>query len=187
MGFVLRSEYLPCYTYEDYKKWKDNWELIEGIPYAMAPSPMKSHQFLVGLLFNSIYQQLKEKGCLSSCKPLFEIDWIISQTTVLRPDLLIVCDDEAEDFVRKTPRVTFEIVSPSSVFKDENIKFAIYQQEGVDFYVLIYPKERRVKVYKLTNGHYVKVFDDVKGMLEMEFRSGCSLELDLEKLWEEVI
>ena len=30
-------EYLPHYTYEDYCMWEGNWELIDGIPYAMSP------------------------------------------------------------------------------------------------------------------------------------------------------
>ena len=41
-----KLEYLPYYTYEDYKEWEGDWELIEGVPYAMAPSPMKTHQAL---------------------------------------------------------------------------------------------------------------------------------------------
>ena len=35
---------LEYYTYADYVKWEGNWELIFGSPYAMAPSPIKSHQ-----------------------------------------------------------------------------------------------------------------------------------------------
>ena len=27
---------LPRYTVEDYEKWKGDWELIDGIPYALA-------------------------------------------------------------------------------------------------------------------------------------------------------
>ena len=25
------------YTYEDYRQWKGDWELIDGVPFAMAP------------------------------------------------------------------------------------------------------------------------------------------------------
>jgi len=41
---VLREEDLPSYTYEDYKLWEGDWELIYGVPYAMAPAPMIKHQ-----------------------------------------------------------------------------------------------------------------------------------------------
>ena len=36
------------YTYDDYIKWEGDWELIDGIAYAMAPSPLKTHQNLLG-------------------------------------------------------------------------------------------------------------------------------------------
>ena len=32
---------LETYTYDDYKNWQGDWELIYGHPYAMAPSPDK--------------------------------------------------------------------------------------------------------------------------------------------------
>ena len=35
------------YTYDDYIHWEGDWELIDGIAYAMAPSPLKSHQNLL--------------------------------------------------------------------------------------------------------------------------------------------
>ena len=41
---AFQEEYLPNYNYEDYKHWKGEWELIDGIPYAMAPAPNITHQ-----------------------------------------------------------------------------------------------------------------------------------------------
>ena len=40
---ALRDDF-PHYTYDDYKIWKGNWELIDGIAYAMALSPIFEHQ-----------------------------------------------------------------------------------------------------------------------------------------------
>jgi len=31
--------YQEHYTFNDYQHWEGNWELIEGMPYAMSPSP----------------------------------------------------------------------------------------------------------------------------------------------------
>ena len=36
--------YLPKYTFEDYQQWKGDWELWQGIPIAMTPSPFGPHQ-----------------------------------------------------------------------------------------------------------------------------------------------
>ena len=97
----LAEKYLPYYTYDDYKQWEGDWELIDGVPYAMAPSPFKKHQLVAVKIVNQIFEQLKD--CPEDCQVIFEIDWIISRDTVVCPDVLLVCNDEAEDFVRKTP------------------------------------------------------------------------------------
>ena len=43
---AFKEEHLPHYNYEDYKQWEGDWELIDGIPYSMAPTPNITHQEL---------------------------------------------------------------------------------------------------------------------------------------------
>ncbi len=177
---VLAEKYLPRYTYEDYANWEGDWELIEGVPYAMVPSPLKRHQFVSMLIAKMVYEQIAD--CPYNCQVFQDVDWIVNNSTVVRPDLLVVCEDEAEDYVRKTPEVVFEIVSPTSATKDENLKFLLYQQEGVKYYVLVYPEGRRIKVYKLMEGRFIKVFDDTKGSFRLEV--SCPFEVKLDELWK---
>ena len=40
---ALKLEDLAHYTYDDYKIWEDDWELIYGVAYAMSPAPMIKH------------------------------------------------------------------------------------------------------------------------------------------------
>jgi hypothetical protein len=35
---------IEYYSYDDYKTWKGDWELIDGIPLAMSPVSMIKHQ-----------------------------------------------------------------------------------------------------------------------------------------------
>jgi hypothetical protein len=34
----------PRYTYDDYVRWSDEWELIDRYPYSLMPSPIREHQ-----------------------------------------------------------------------------------------------------------------------------------------------
>jgi hypothetical protein len=36
---ALKYENFTYYTYNDYKDWEGSWELIDGVPFAMAPAP----------------------------------------------------------------------------------------------------------------------------------------------------
>ena len=61
MGAV-KLENIPHYTYEEYKHWEDEWEIIDGIAYAMSPAPMIKHQ----KVSNNIAWILNEQ--LQNCK-----------------------------------------------------------------------------------------------------------------------
>ncbi len=40
-----------------------------------------------------------------------------------------------EKYISKTPEVVFEVVSPSTAKRDENVKYIIYQGEGLNIYI----------------------------------------------------
>jgi len=58
---LLRDDF-PHYTYDDYKIWEGNWELIDGIAYTMAPSPIFEYQDISG----NIHLELKKCKKLQS-------------------------------------------------------------------------------------------------------------------------
>ncbi len=75
-------EFMPHYTVEDYKQWEGNWELIEGIPFAMAPSPFGKHQRIYFLIAKQIEEQIE--NCPKECFVYQELDWIVDEHTVLK-------------------------------------------------------------------------------------------------------
>ncbi len=86
---------LPHYTWDDYLCWEGEWELIDGIAYAMSPAPSILHQ--------SISQKIAAQfeSALSSCKAcqaLLPVDWKIDDDTVVQTDNLIVCGDITGNF-----------------------------------------------------------------------------------------
>lgn len=87
-------KHIPQYTYSDYQKWEGDWELIDGVPFAMSPSASGEHQFVAFEITNSLGSQLKSSQCKAQCYLYYELDWIVSDDTVLRPDILIVCGEK---------------------------------------------------------------------------------------------
>ncbi len=175
----LARKYLPRYTYEDYKLWEGDWELIEGLPYAMAPSPFGRHQRVAGELIYQLREQLEE--CPERCFVYPELDWIVNEDTVVRPDLMVVCR-EVEEYLRETPEVVIEVVSPSTIQKDERLKFELYEREGVKIYVLVYPELKKVRAFRLARSRYRKFFDSDRGELELKIKD-CVIRVYIEKLW----
>ncbi len=149
---ILKNGDLPQYTYDDYKQWEGNWELIEGIPYAIAPSPVKKHQILLLAIGSELLSRI---GDCPNCEILIDEDWKLNSKTVLKPDVSVVCDDNNPNYITKTPEIIFEVLSPSTTNRDEGIKLELYQLEGVKYYTLIYPDDLVAKVYK-HNGEKLK-------------------------------
>ena len=177
----LSKGLLPRYTYEDYKNWQGDWELVGGIPFALA-SPTVKRQRVLAKLVRYLDEALK--NC-PDCEVLPDTDYIVDLHTVLRPDVAVVCDNRGGK-ITATSHAVFEIVSPSTAKMDEITKKGIYEKEGVPLYVLVYPNLRKVKVFKLSpKGVYKKMADLSGGVFSFDPK-GCLISLDFNKILGEV-
>jgi len=125
---------LPCYTVADHAAWDGAWELIGGIPYAMTPSPTVRHQS-VGLRFGAAIMTALE-DC-EACVALTECDRHVDETTVLRPDVSVICHVDPDGFITRAPEVLVEILSPSTASRDRGLKRQLYEQAGVAHYLVV--------------------------------------------------
>ena len=167
---------IPRYTYDDYSLCEGEWELIEGIPVSMSPAPMRIHQQIAREIFLALNETLVEE---CECEVLYGTDWKLSNDTVLRPDIVLVCGDENERYLSKAPKIIIEILSASTAKKDKTLKYNIYEDEKVEYYILVYPSDLKAKVYKLEQNRYTKVgdftneklrFDDIECMVAIDFK-----------------
>src|SRR5262249_2109439 len=152
--FILKPEWLPNYTYDDYCQWEGNWELIAGIPYSF-PSPPIDHQIITGNIFALISTALDLHKNLKANIP---VDWKIDEHTVVRPDISVIAKPVTNDYyLTFAPTLIFEVISPSSVVRDKNIKFDLYKNEKVKYYVLVDVQGETVEVFELKSGEYISV------------------------------
>ncbi len=78
------ARFFPKYTIEDYLSWEGDWELIEGIPFAMSPSPFAFHQAIILEIARQFLNQMD--NCKNKCYVYAKLDWIINEHTIVRPD-----------------------------------------------------------------------------------------------------
>ncbi len=176
---MLNPVLIEHYSVDDYNQWEGDWELIRGMPVAMAPSPGITHQYTSGRLFAQFDRALT--NC-SQCTVLYEIDVEFATNTVTRPDVIIICFNPEGDRIVRAPTLIAEVVSPSTVRRDEQTKFQLYRDEGVSYYLLLYPQLAKIKVYRLVDGDYRKVGDFHRETCLIELPH-CTIELDCGQLW----
>ena len=180
MGALKIKECYPNYTYDEYKNWEGRWEVINGIAYAMSPMAHPKHQ----RISNQIAWQLNEllKDC-EKCKAYLPVDWKINENTIVQPDNLVLCYEiNDKPYITKAPTLIFEILSKSTALKDINLKYQIYENEGVDYYIIVDPDSQSAKIYKLIDFKYVKITDATVDKVEMVIDS-CKIEFDFSLIW----
>ena len=167
------------YTYDDYKLWDGEWELIGGVPLAMSPAPMRKHQGLASEIIFHLRNQLEE---CTQCEVLGEIDYKVSDDTVLRPDIALTCNEINDLHLTKAPEIIVEIISKSTAKRDEVFKYEIYEKEKVKYYIIVYPDDLSAKVYKLDGKEYDKQGDFTNESYRFE-ETMCKVALDFEKVF----
>lgn len=150
------------YTYSDYLRWQfsERVELIKGFIKKMSPAPNRYHQDVSMNLIIELAAVFKNKPCKLYAAPFdvrLPIQSAKKNTTVVQPDLCIVCDESKldEQGCNGAPDLIIEIVSPNNSKHDVKTKFNLYQEAGVLEYWIVNPTEKMVLVYTLQNGIYV--------------------------------
>ncbi len=169
------------YTYDDYCLWEGKWELIEGMPMAMTPSPIIKHQAIATKVS---YELVKSIGNCKQCLVISEEDWKISDDTVVKPDVVLICDEPNDKYITKAPEIAVEVISPSTAKRDEVFKFDLYEKESVLYYIIIYPDDLKAKLYQLIEGKYVKQGDFSSETHQFNGTS-CKAEINFDNVFKQ--
>ena len=187
---LLSKKQEERFTYGDYYNWPDDerWELIEGIPYSMAP-PSTQHQDISMELSWQIKNFLvnNNKKCKIYTAPfgvrLPEADEANEEIdTVVQPDISVICDSEKidEKGCKGAPDLIIEILSRSTASKDQIQKLALYEKHGVKEYWIVNPFDKSVNIYILeqdSNYGIVKHFDS-KTKVKVQVIEGLKIDLN---------
>jgi Uma2 family endonuclease len=148
------------YTYADYLKWKfeERLELFRGKIFKLS-APNTRHQVITTNILVPLVTWLKNKSCKAFPAP-FDVRLPVKNrkkddevTTVVQPDLCVICDETKID-VRGccgAPDLIIEILSSGNTKKEIRLKHELYEEAGVKEYWIVYPEEESVAVFLLND------------------------------------
>lgn len=148
------------YSYADYLLWKfkERVELFKGKILKMSPAPAPIHQKISGNIHGEMFQYFKGKSCQLFAAP-FDVrfpDEDGNVTSVVQPDLCIICDEAKIDDkgCLGSPDLIIEILSPGNSKKEMKDKFQLYEEAGVLEYWVVHPIEKNILIFILKEGKY---------------------------------
>jgi Uma2 family endonuclease len=150
------------YTFSDYLQWQfsERVELLKGFIKQMSPAPSRRHQ-TTSQNINKYFLNFFTCSTCSIFSAPFDVRLPIASakrdTTVVQPDLCIICDEsKLDDYgCNGAPDLIVEIVSPNNSKYDVDTKFRLYQEAGVMEYWIVQTEMKTVLVYRLQDGVYV--------------------------------
>jgi len=172
-------KYNPHYTLADYQAWEGNWELWNGVAVAMTPSPFGRHQKALTKLAHILLSAIETEQC-NECEVAVELDWIIAEDTVVRPDLSICCGDDIDRFIESPPVFVAEVLSDSTAHKDKTAKRTLYAANGVRYYLMVDTEHKQLDLLQLAQDDYEAI--DTNSTLRLELTPTCSISLNLNEL-----
>jgi len=173
---------LPHYTYEDYCIWEGRWEIIDGIPFAMSPSPNPIHQWVNVNIMSEFRAAIKKAGC-KNCKVYEFIDVKIEEDTIVQPDALIVCKPIDKNFLDFPATLVVEILSPATAFKDRNSKYSLYEKMGIKYFLIIDIDKKTIEINTLENNQY-RLTNYLGNSFQFLLDNDCNIDVELNNIWE---
>jgi Uma2 family endonuclease len=142
------------WTVDDYLllgEMKTPCQLING-ELIMSPAPNPSHQRVLRKLFK-VFDNLNPQGEIFFAP----IDLFINKLNVYQPDLIYL-SEVGKKFISNRgiegpPDIIVEIISPSNIFTDRNIKKRIYLDFGVKEYWIVDPGNKTLEIYLHTQSN----------------------------------
>ncbi len=147
---------LANYTYDEYLQIdattpeNERYELIFGHIYMMSGASALHQDIVLSIAFYlKIFQN--ETKCLPRIAPFDLKMECKGEINVVQPDILLYCKDE------KLPSAVFEVLSPSTAYKDKTTKKDLYELCGVQNYFIVDPEAKTIDKFLLQKGSYAYV------------------------------
>ncbi|MGI8668280.1 MAG: Uma2 family endonuclease [Aridibacter sp.] len=156
-------------------------ELIKGIVYMASPVRVTKHG--------------KPHSNLMSCLGLYHLStnglmlldnatYIVNENYEPQPDILLRIEEEyggkswinEDDYLEGSPELVVEIASSSASY-DLHDKLKIYEEKGVQEYIVWRVLDEKIDWFSLENGKYKKLSVDENGIIESKVFKGLRLNI----------
>lgn len=143
---------------EDIWEMPDNGklhEVIDGDLYVSA-APSILHQFVLGILYRRVAGHVEDEQL--GLVLMAPTGLVLNTHNGLEPDIIFVSNARREILTERAvegaPDLVVEVLSPSTVSKDRNVKMRRYAAAGIPHYWIVDPYMPSIEAYGLSEHGY---------------------------------
>ena len=155
---------------EHITEYRENikYEIINGKVIIQSRLPHRNHNIIASNIYRMFDYYLKGKQCKAYKDDThLRLDLIEKITDIklpdtnkkdkYRPDIMIICDKSTDtiDGIVGAPSLIAEVLSPSTMMYDREIKKNLYALIGVNEYWIVNPFDKSIEIYILKDGKYI--------------------------------
>jgi Uma2 family endonuclease len=155
----MAQEHAQTMSVEEYFQLEENdpdnrYEYVDGYVYMMAGGTF-DHSTICGNIYSILRSLLRGKSCR-----VYNSDMKVQilQKRYFHPDVTVTCDprDRGIGDLLQSPRVIFEVLSPSTEIKDRTWKLQNYLAlPTMEEYILVDAKSFKMEIYRKENGRWM--------------------------------
>jgi Uma2 family endonuclease len=168
-------------TLEDFAQLPDDGvrhEISEGELITMPP-PKSLHTLIALAILEALQAYLKQHG---GVRAFPEAGYVLSREplTVRQPDVSVLSTERIQstapdDYFEGAPELAVEVVSASDSAEDLEIKVEQYLQSGAKQVWILYPKTKRLHLFR--PGNQLRVLDETQTLEAAELLPGFSVKV----------
>lgn len=150
------------WCYQDYQKLpnEERYEILHGRLEKMAPAPGFLHQLLSSKLGFLLQKFIVEKRL--GFMLYAPTDVILAEDNIVQPDILFISEKNKgviqERGIFGPPDLVVEILSPRSLYKDNQEKLRLYEKYKVQEYWIVDPAHRTIQIMVLGKEEKYQLF-----------------------------
>jgi len=161
---------------------ESRYEIIDNELYNMSPAPNTEHQRISRKIEFALIKYVENLNIGEVFDAPFDV--ILDENNVVQPDILFISNENTHKIsdrgVEGAPDFIIEILSPSSVYRDQVEKKDLYEKFQVPEYWVIDPANKVIEVLSLNDSkkYFLYNFIVEKGIAESSFLKGFQVNAE---------
>lgn len=111
------------------------------------------------------------------------LDWIVSNDTVVRPDLVVICGPIPERHLESPPAIVIEVLSDATRERDRTYKKQLYDEQGVAVYLMVDPETETIELLTRRESGELRA-EPTRSPIEISICNDCHLLLDIPEVFK---